>query len=152
MLDDIDTVTVVTGKASFVDRRPSSHRRRRPPHNPRGQTSSSKTGAQPVIPEIPGLRDSRYTATSAEMLRTTTLPGRLAVLGGGYLGLEFAAMYRQFGSEVTVLESAPPSWTGRTRTSPRRPCTFSAKQGITLLPGSLVTEIRDEPAARPSTT
>jgi pyruvate/2-oxoglutarate dehydrogenase complex dihydrolipoamide dehydrogenase (E3) component len=143
MLDDIDTVTVVTGKASFVDPKTVEVTAGDDRLTIRADNIVINTGAQPVIPEIPGLRDSRYTATSAEMLRTTTLPGRLAVLGGGYLGLEFAAMYRQFGSEVTVLESRTAFMDREDEDVAEAALHILREQGITLLPGSLVTEIRD---------
>jgi pyruvate/2-oxoglutarate dehydrogenase complex dihydrolipoamide dehydrogenase (E3) component len=143
MLDEIDTVTVVTGKASFVDPKTVEVTAGDDRLTIRADNIVINTGAQPVIPEIPGLRDSRYTATSAEMLRTTTLPGRLAVLGGGYLGLEFAAMYRQFGSEVTVLESRTAFMDREDEDVAEAALHILREQGITLLPGSLVTEIRD---------
>jgi pyruvate/2-oxoglutarate dehydrogenase complex dihydrolipoamide dehydrogenase (E3) component len=143
MLDEIDTVTVVTGKAAFVDPKTVEVTAGDDRLTIRADNIVINTGAQPVIPEIPGLRDSRHTATSAEMLRTTTLPGRLAVLGGGYLGLEFAAMYRQFGSEVTVLESRTAFMDREDEDVAEAALHILREQGITLLPGSLVTEIRD---------
>ncbi|MBP1881866.1 FAD-containing oxidoreductase [Sinorhizobium mexicanum] len=60
-------------------------------------------GARPVIPTFPGIEDVDY-LTSASILEMDTLPRHLAVIGGSYIGLEFAQMYRRFGSEVTVLE------------------------------------------------
>ena len=62
------------------------------------------TGAEPIIPDVPGLRDSAVVNTSTDLLATPDLPPRLVVLGGGYVGLEFAAMYAAYGSEVTVIE------------------------------------------------
>jgi pyruvate/2-oxoglutarate dehydrogenase complex dihydrolipoamide dehydrogenase (E3) component len=60
-------------------------------------------GARPAIPELPGINDIDY-FTSTSILDLDTLPGHLAVVGGSYIGLEFAQMYRRFGSEVTVIE------------------------------------------------
>ena len=40
-------------------------------------------------------------------MELTDLPRRLVIVGGGYIGLEFASMYASFGSQVTVLESYP---------------------------------------------
>ena len=65
------------------------------------------TGARPRLPDLPGLRESRRVYTSTTLLEQTELPARLAVIGGGFIGLEFASMYAQFGSTVTVLETAP---------------------------------------------
>lgn len=64
-------------------------------------------GSQPVIPNIPGLGqglESGFVCTSREMLSLTEAPARLAVIGGGVIGLEMASMFRSMGSEVTVLE------------------------------------------------
>lgn len=106
MLDGIDPVTVITGQARFVD-----------PHTLQVTITDGggtvtvaaehivvSTGAQPIIPDIPGLRESAVVATSTDLLANTDLPPRLVVLGGGYVGLEFAAMYAAYGSEVTILE------------------------------------------------
>lgn len=77
MIDSIPTATVLTGVG---------------------------TGSQPVWPDVPGLRASSRAVTSTDLLEAEELPRRLVVLGGGYVGLEFAAMYAGYGSEVTVIE------------------------------------------------
>jgi pyruvate/2-oxoglutarate dehydrogenase complex dihydrolipoamide dehydrogenase (E3) component len=61
------------------------------------------TGLRPSIPPIPGLDVAPY-LTSTSIMELTTVPGHLVVLGGGYVGLEFAQMFRRFGSRVTLLE------------------------------------------------
>jgi pyruvate/2-oxoglutarate dehydrogenase complex dihydrolipoamide dehydrogenase (E3) component len=65
------------------------------------------TGAVPRLPPIPGLRESRRVFTSTSLMEQTVLPERLVIIGGGFIGLEFASMYAQFGAAVTVLETAP---------------------------------------------
>ena len=60
------------------------------------------TGSRAVIPDIPGLRASQP-MTHVEELELDTLPGHLLVLGGGYVGLEFAQAMARFGSRVTVI-------------------------------------------------
>ncbi len=62
-------------------------------------------GAHPVIPDFPGDNDIDY-LTSTSIRDLDTLPRYLAVIGGSYIGLEFAQMYRRFGSSVTVNERA----------------------------------------------
>jgi pyruvate/2-oxoglutarate dehydrogenase complex dihydrolipoamide dehydrogenase (E3) component len=59
-------------------------------------------GTRPTIPSIPGLSDSQP-LTNIELLELNRVPGHLVVLGGGYVGLEFAQAYRRFGSRVTVV-------------------------------------------------
>src|SRR5215211_244678 len=63
-------------------------------------------GGRASIPPIPGLDQVPYLTNSA-MMDVDFLPSHLVVLGGSYIGLEFAQMYRRFGSDVTVIESAP---------------------------------------------
>ncbi|MBV8897999.1 MAG: mercuric reductase [Acidobacteriaceae bacterium] len=63
------------------------------------------TGARPAIPNIPGLTALPF-LTNASILELDVLPRHLVVLGGGYIGLEFGQMFRRFGSEVTVIQSA----------------------------------------------
>lgn len=65
------------------------------------------TGAETVIPPIAGVRESDRVYTSTSIMELEKLPKRLVIVGGGYIGLEFASMYAEFGSQVTVLESYP---------------------------------------------
>jgi pyruvate/2-oxoglutarate dehydrogenase complex dihydrolipoamide dehydrogenase (E3) component len=60
-------------------------------------------GGRPVVPAWPGLHDIPY-LTSTRMMSVDFLPEHLIVVGGSYIGLEFAQMYRRFGSQVTVIE------------------------------------------------
>lgn len=63
-------------------------------------------GGRAAIPSIPGLDQVPY-FTNSSMMDVDFVPPHLIVLGGSYIGLEFAQMYRRFGSEVTVIEAAP---------------------------------------------
>jgi len=63
-------------------------------------------GTHAVIPDIPGL-EAAQPLTHIEALELDYLPQHLIVLGGGYVGLEFAQAYRRFGSRVTVIEQGP---------------------------------------------
>jgi pyruvate/2-oxoglutarate dehydrogenase complex dihydrolipoamide dehydrogenase (E3) component len=60
-------------------------------------------GTHATIPSVPGLEAARP-LTNIEALELDYLPSRLIVLGGGYVGLEFAQAYRRFGSQVTVIQ------------------------------------------------
>lgn len=62
-------------------------------------------GARPTIPELPGVHEVEH-LTSTTILDLATLPEHLIVVGGSYVGLEFAQMFRRFGAEVTVVERA----------------------------------------------
>lgn len=61
------------------------------------------TGTRPAFPPIDGL-DAVEAMDSAALLDLDTLPGHLLIIGGGYVGLELAQVYRRFGSEVTVIQ------------------------------------------------
>ena len=63
-------------------------------------------GGRPLIPNIPGLETVSY-LTSSTIMNLDALPKHLIIIGGSYIGLEFAQMYRRFGSEVTVIEAGP---------------------------------------------
>ena len=63
------------------------------------------TGSTPILPDIDGLRDSKYVYTSETLLHADVLPQHLLIIGSGAIGLEFATMYAGFGSKVTILEA-----------------------------------------------
>ena len=71
----------------------------------RGDQVILDLGTRAFVPPIPGLAAAAM--TNIEMLELSRLPERLFVLGGGYVGLEFAQAYRRFGSRVTVVERGP---------------------------------------------
>ena len=61
-------------------------------------------GARASVPDIAGLADIDY-LTNSSMMEIDFLPEHLIIVGGSYIGLEFAQMYRRFGSHVTIIES-----------------------------------------------
>ncbi len=60
-------------------------------------------GGRALVPNMPGLDEISY-LTNASMMDLDVVPHHLVIIGGSYVGLEFAQMYRRFGSEVTVVE------------------------------------------------
>ena len=62
-------------------------------------------GGRAVVPDMPGVADISY-LTNSTILRLDHIPEHLVVIGGSYVGLEFAQMYRRFGAAVTVVEKA----------------------------------------------
>ena len=64
------------------------------------------TGGRPVVPDWPGIDEVPY-LTNESMMELEILPEHLIIVGGSYVGLEFAQMYRRFGARVTVLEQGP---------------------------------------------
>ena len=63
-------------------------------------------GGRASVPEMPGIHDVPF-LTNSSMMEVDFLPEHLVVVGGSYVGLEFAQMYRRFGSEVTIVEKGP---------------------------------------------
>ena len=62
------------------------------------------TGSQPFIPPIEGLKENPYAYTSEQLMELQELPEKLVIIGGGYIGVEFASIYADFGSKVTMLQ------------------------------------------------
>lgn len=62
-------------------------------------------GGRAIVPNMPGIDRVPY-LTNSSMLKLEVLPRHLLIVGGSYIGLEFAQMYRRFGSEVTVVEKS----------------------------------------------
>jgi pyruvate/2-oxoglutarate dehydrogenase complex dihydrolipoamide dehydrogenase (E3) component len=60
-------------------------------------------GGRAIVPDLPGLNRVKY-LTNTTILELDALPRHLVIVGGSYIGLEFAQMYRRFGAEVTVIE------------------------------------------------
>ncbi|MFV0429251.1 MAG: dihydrolipoyl dehydrogenase [Arachnia sp.] len=65
------------------------------------------TGSVPVMPPIPGAADNPAVLDSTGLLSIEAIPARLAVIGGGVIGLEFASLFATLGSTVTVVEMLP---------------------------------------------
>jgi len=97
-----DNLTFVYGHARFVGPRIIEVAGER--HG--ADTIVVNVGARPAVPRIPGLETVRW-LDSHRALDLTELPPHLVVIGSGYVGCEFAQMFRRFGSEVTVVSNGP---------------------------------------------
>ena len=106
-LADNPNVTVYTGVGSFVSSDVVSVRTSTEEIMLTSKQIIINTGAETVIPPIEGVAGNPLVYTSTSIMELTELPRRLVIVGGGYIGLEFASMYASFGSQVTVLESYP---------------------------------------------
>ncbi|MDT5118028.1 MAG: hypothetical protein QOE30_3767 [Mycobacterium sp.] len=98
-LEGMDGCTVFRGHAHFED-----------PHTLRvgddvlhADRIFLNVGGRAVVPDIPGLSDVEF-LTNVSILEVDTLPHNLVIVGGSYIALEFAQMYRRFGAQVTVVE------------------------------------------------
>ncbi|MGB5493120.1 MAG: FAD-containing oxidoreductase [Sedimenticolaceae bacterium] len=98
-VEGMENVTLIRGHARFEGDRSISVN---------GETLTAdrlfiNVGARARVPDFPGLDDVSY-LTNSGMMELDRLPEHLLIVGGSYIGLEFAQMYRRFGSQVTVIE------------------------------------------------
>ena len=98
----MNNVTLVRGHARFTAPRTISVN---------GKTLTAdrifiNVGGRASVPDMPGIQDVPY-LTNTTMMEVDFVPEHLVIIGGSYIGLEFAQMYRRFGSQVTVVEMAP---------------------------------------------
>lgn len=108
-LADLPNVDVIDGRATFAD---ATHLTVQPtgagaPDDTPFQIEADRmfinTGARAFVPPIPGV-DGPRVQVSETVLDLEELPERFVVVGGGYIGLEFASMFANFGSQVTVVQ------------------------------------------------
>ncbi|WP_455628324.1 FAD-dependent oxidoreductase [Parabacteroides chinchillae] len=104
-LNTKDNVIVYTGEASFRSPYEILVKSSKETIQIEGERIFINTGASTIIPNINGIKGNPYVYTSTSIMELNKLPKRLAIIGGGYVGLEFASMFTGFGSKVTVLEA-----------------------------------------------
>lgn len=103
-LNDLDNVTVYNGFGSFVSANRVKIETAEETLEVEGDQIFINTGSVSVIPPIKGIEGNPYVYTSDSLMELDVLPKRLAIIGGGYIGLEYASMYTDFGAEVTVYQ------------------------------------------------
>lgn len=97
-------MTIYTGTASFVSPGVVKVVLSNEEITLQGKEIFINTGSTTIVPAIEGIRQSKKVYTSTTLLDLEVLPQHLIILGGGYIGLEFASTYNGFGSKVTILE------------------------------------------------
>ncbi|MBH3035766.1 pyridine nucleotide-disulfide oxidoreductase [Serratia marcescens] len=105
-LAGLEQVSVIDGRAEFIDPHRISVQGTAGTQVLSGERIFINTGAVSRRPAIDGLDRSQRSYDSTGLLQLTQRPARLGIIGGGYIGLEFASMFAQFGSAVTVFEEA----------------------------------------------
>lgn len=105
MLADEKTVTVLDGTAKFLNNHEIEVTKQDGTKDHyRGKRIFINTGALPNYAPIPGLADSTKVINSTEAMDQTKIPKTLTIIGSGYIGLEFANMFANYGTQVTVLD------------------------------------------------
>ena len=106
MVADEETATVLDGTAKFVGNHTieivldSGEKTKI-----KGERIFINTGATPIIPQVKGLKESKYIFDSTAAMDQNSLPNELVILGAGYIGMEFASMFARYGAKVTVLDT-----------------------------------------------
>lgn len=141
MLADIDAVTLIDGYARFTG-----------PHQLEVQAGADRlvidagavvvnTGSLPVTPRIEGAAGSARVHDSTTLQHIDPLPRRLIIVGGGYVGLEFAGMFAQFGSDVTLVDRHQELMSGEDRDVADAVRSLLEEQRVDIVLGAEVTSV-----------
>lgn len=110
----------------------------------RGRDVVINTGTTPAAPDLPGIAEADVW-TSETILRLDRLPQTLLILGGGYVGCEFASMFALFGSRVVLVQSGPQLLAKEDADIAGAVADILTRQGVELHLGSRATAVRREP-------
>ncbi len=143
MLASKDTVTVYDGTGSFVSKNVVNVENNGENIQIEGEKIFINTGATTIIPNIKGISESKHVYTSTSLMELKELPKKLTVIGAGYIGLEFASMYSEFGSEVTVIDMADRLMPREDEEIAERVKAILEAKGIKFLLKSKIEEISD---------
>lgn len=139
-----NSITVVEGEAAFADANSISVKKAN------GETVSIRaghiiiaTGSKPAVLPIEGA-DLPDVLDSTELLAIDHIPQKLAIIGGGVIGMEFAAIFNAFGSQVTVIEFLPGILAQLDSDLSKRLTPMMKKKGIEILTASRVMKIEKQ--------
>src|SRR5207247_10796933 len=99
------------------------------------------TGSRPAVPPIPGIRSERV-LDSNTVFGLTSIPESIAIIGGGYIGLEFACFFNEVGAHVSVYEMLPQIAAGRDQEIAARLLQVLKRKGVDFHLSSHVPEIK----------
>ncbi len=105
------------------------------------------TGSLPAVPPIPGLEEAGY-ITNYGALALESVPRRLAVIGGGPVGLEFAQVFSAFGAKVRIYEVAERIAAMEDRDISQALSALLAKQGVKITTGVKISEVSRSGSAK----
>jgi probable pyridine nucleotide-disulfide oxidoreductase len=147
MLADVDAITLVEGHARFIG-----------PHQVEVRAGSDRlaidaesvvvnTGSVPEIPSIEGAAESSRVHDSTTLQHVDPLPRRLLIVGGGYVGLEFAGMFAHFGSQVTMVDHHDELMPDEDRDVADAVQSLLEEQGVEVVLGGRTTSVHDDGGA-----
>lgn len=143
MLASKENITVYDGTGSFVSKNVVNVENNGENVQIEGEKIFINTGAATIIPNIKGLKESNYVYTSTSLMELKELPKKLTIIGAGYIGLEFASMYSEFGSEVTVIDMGDRLMPREDEEIAERVKAILEAKGIKFLLKSKIEEISD---------
>jgi len=143
MLASKENITVYDGTGSFVSKNVVNVENNGENVQIEGEKIFINTGAATIIPDIKGVKESNYVYTSTSIMELKELPKKLTIIGAGYIGLEFASMYSEFGSEVTVIDMGDRLMPREDEEIAERVKVILEAKGIKFLLKSKIEEISD---------
>ena len=143
MLASKENITVYDGTGSFVSKNVVNVENNGENVQIEGERIFINTGAATIIPNIKGVKESSYVYTSTSIMELKELPKKLTIIGAGYIGLEFASMYSEFGSEVTVIDMGDRLMPREDEEIAERVKAILEAKGIKFLLKSKIEEISD---------
>src|SRR5574344_636837 len=102
------------------------------------------TGSVPFMPPIEGLKESKHVYLSETMMENDVLPKELVIIGGGYIGLEFASYYTNFGSHVTIIQDGDAFIPREDSEVAGAVFASLTSRGITIIKNAQVESVHDE--------
>ena len=143
MLASKENITVYDGTGSFVSKNVVNVENNGENVQIEGEKIFINTGSTTIIPNIKGVKESNYVYTSTSIMELKELPKKLTIIGAGYIGLEFASMYSEFGSEVTVIDMGDRLMPREDEEIAERVKAILEAKGIRFLLKSKIEEISD---------
>lgn len=102
------------------------------------------TGSVPFVPPIEGISESKHIYLSETMMENSLLPQELVIIGGGYIGLEFASYYTNFGSHVTIIQDGDAFIPREDKEVAQAVYDNLVSRGITIIKNAAVKSVRDK--------
>lgn len=142
-VNDLDNATVITGQASFIDNHTIQIITENETLSIKAEHIYINTGAYNWQPPIDGLKTSQFVYDSTSIMQLNELPKHLLIIGGGYIGLEFAFTFAGFGSQVTILETGDTFLTREDDEIRQHLLNIMEKQHITVKTSQKIQQIQD---------
>ena len=140
---DLDNAQVINGRAKFTGNTQLSVATDSGTVDIEADRVFIDTGSLPSLPQIPGINSPRVFVSST-IIDLRTMPRQLVIIGGGYVGLEFASMFADFGADVTVLQKGDAILAHENPETAQAVRESLEKRGIKLLLDANVESIDDE--------